>query len=525
VRRWMALLAAVVTSLCVFGVDAARAQGLIERLTMPGPVVEGHAKFEGECGKCHDAFARSTQPTLCLNCHTDIVADRERRVGYHGKQVEARTRDCRACHTEHKGRDADISGLDQQRFDHGLTEYPLTGAHAKADCASCHAPKKSHRKTPSDCAACHAKADPHRGRLGDRCETCHSTSGWHDLAPFDHAKTRFPLEGAHKDVVCKTCHAGEAYKDLPRACVSCHLIQDVHGRKYGDKCDSCHDVVRWKEVKFDHSQTKFPLHGAHASVKCEACHTGDLYAQKLGSECVSCHRQADPHVGQLGDRCERCHNDSDWRRDIRFSHNETHFPLLGAHVTTLCENCHATKRYVDAPTSCDKCHQDTVHEGRLGAAPQCGLCHDSVAWKRWRYDHARNTRFPLTGAHQRTVCEKCHTARNPANLRLPMACESCHNDYHRGALGRQPDCASCHNTVAWPQWRFDHAGRANYPLTGAHLKLTCEKCHTAVNAASLKIPAECVSCHRKDNPHGLAFGLSCERCHDALGWRHLVIRQ
>jgi len=522
-RIVLALLAALL--LCV-GIGAnASAQSILQQLVSPGELSSAHQKFEGQCEKCHDSFFRGSQASLCLDCHKDIAADRKNLTDYHGRSIEARTRDCRGCHTEHKGRDADLTGVDHDRFDHGLTNYPLLGAHAKVECSGCHAPKRQKRNAETRCVGCHAKVEPHKGQLGDRCDDCHSTKNWREIAQFDHAKTNFPLVGAHKDVACLTCHAAEKYKDLPKACVSCHLIQDVHAQRYGDKCEACHGPTKWKDVTFDHQKTKFPLHGAHSAVKCDACHVGDLFTQKLSVECVACHGKIDPHAGALGAKCEKCHSDADWRRDIKFNHNESKFPLQGAHATAICESCHATKRYVEAPIACAACHQDTFHQGRLGAVAQCGECHDPVAWKNWRFDHARQTRFPLAGAHGALVCEKCHVTPNPASLKLPMACVSCHKDYHQGALGASPRCETCHNSVAWPQWRFNHAEQAHYPLVGAHLALACEKCHVARGAPSLKIASECVACHRGVNPHGVAFGLACQRCHDPIGWRHLTIRQ
>jgi len=521
VRTWVAV--AIVAVALFFVSNGARAQGLIEQLVMPGPLVGNHAKWEGECTKCHEPFSRKAQTALCLDCHKDVAADRERREGFHGRHPEARARDCVGCHTEHKGRAADISNLDRERFDHGATNYPLTDAHKKVDCAGCHEPNKSYRKTPTQCADCHGKIDPHKGRLGDKCADCHAPTAWRNVKPFDHGNTRFPLEGAHKDVACKTCHAGELYKDLAKDCISCHRIQDVHGGRYGVKCETCHDTTRWKDVTFDHSKTRFPLHGAHASVRCDACHTGELYAEKLGTDCVSCHRAQDPHKGQLGDKCERCHNDQDWQRNINFNHNKTKFPLVGAHATALCEACHVSKKFTGAPTLCARCHEDSYHKGRLGAASQCGQCHDSVDWKRWRFDHSRQANYPLTGAHVKLVCEKCHANPNPPTLRLATACIACHKDFHQSYLGVDPKCEACHNTVAWPQWRFDHRKLTGFPLIGGHVPLTCEKCHNVKGATTLKIATTCVSCHKKDNPHGMAFGLACERCHDAINWRHLTL--
>ncbi|KAF2988856.1 hypothetical protein MJC1_04073 [Methylocystis sp. MJC1] len=523
-QRWEKGAIAFVSLILVATLVYPEARRFLERLVIPGPVIEGHVKFERQCEKCHEPFSRATQSNLCLECHKEIASDRRTRSRFHGKQSDALNLDCRACHTEHKGRTTDIMQLDPERFDHNLTNYRLVDSHKTVECNACHARGKPFHKTGSQCVDCHKKADPHKGRLGDRCENCHSPTIWRNVKAFDHGKTKFPLIGAHKDVACATCHTGELYKDLSQACVSCHRIQDIHADRYGSKCETCHNQLKWKEAKFEHDKTKFPLHGAHEKVKCDVCHTGYIYKQKLETTCVACHKEQDPHKGQLGDRCERCHNDVDWRKNITFDHSQTHFPLIGEHVSVPCEGCHSSSNYKDAPIACESCHRDSFHQGRLGVGARCGNCHNPYAWSRWTFDHARQTRYPLTGMHQRLTCESCHSTKNATTLKLPITCESCHKDYHNGLLGAQPKCGSCHDTSAWSHWRFDHGRQTGYPLVGAHARLRCERCHTTPNTPTLKIASDCASCHRRDDPHVGQFGRSCERCHNPVSWRKADIR-
>ncbi|MFA5082497.1 MAG: cytochrome c3 family protein, partial [Hydrogenophilaceae bacterium] len=94
---------------------------------MPGKVIQGHAKYETECRKCHIPFDKAGQSRLCLDCHKEVAADVRGKTGLHGRQAE---RDCRACHSEHKGRAARIAEFDQDKFDHARTDYPLRGSHA-----------------------------------------------------------------------------------------------------------------------------------------------------------------------------------------------------------------------------------------------------------------------------------------------------------------------------------------------------------------------------------------------------------
>ena len=93
----------------------------VESVLSPGPVIEGHAKLEGDCKNCHVRFKKSAQQGLCMDCHEDVAKDVARHMGFHGR-LEKKQQDCRRCHTDHKGRHVDITGLDPNRFDHKLTD-------------------------------------------------------------------------------------------------------------------------------------------------------------------------------------------------------------------------------------------------------------------------------------------------------------------------------------------------------------------------------------------------------------------
>jgi hypothetical protein len=84
-----------------------------------------------------------------------------------------------------------------------------------------------------------------------------------------------------------------------------------------------------------------------------------------------------------------------------------------------------------------------VHKGGFGR--DCARCHTPNGWGIWQFDHARETRFALTGAHAALACSACH--RRPAKqVKLPRDCAGCHSqdDVHLGQFGR--DCDRCHTT-------------------------------------------------------------------------------
>ncbi len=425
-----------------------RAQTVFEKLVMPGPLIEGHAKLEKECKNCHEPFDKKKQKPLCLACHKKVAKDLKSGKGFHGRQKDIATKECKFCHTDHKGRKLDIVGLDRETFNHRFTDFQLKGAHKTTQCADCHKAKVKFRDTPATCVKCHKQEEPHKGRLGDKCETCHRQTLWRPAKPFDHDKTKFKLTKAHKKVSCKACHGGELYKDLGTSCLVCHDLQDSHKSNNGAKCELCHTPNKWKKVKFDHDKnTKFPLKGLHKKVKCEICHQKPIYDFKLPSRCVDCHKHKDPHKGQLGAKCEQCHNEKDWRRDVLFDHDLTRFPLNGRHAKVKCKACHKSRKFKQAPRRCAACHKDKFHIGRLG--PSCGSCHTPRKWAQWRFDHNKRTKFPLTGAHIKTHCHACHKVKRVKKVTAPTKCYACHSgdDVHRGAFGRT--CEQCHSTKSF----------------------------------------------------------------------------
>ena len=198
-------------------------------------------------------------------------------------------------------------------------------------------------------------------------------------------------------------------------------------------------------------KSSFPLLGKHVAVPCADCHITSAY-KETPKGCQQCHSDV-RHKGRLGaePRCGACHNAESWR-DAKFDHARlANYPLTGGHARLLCESCHkeANPPTLKLPTACANCHKDSQHRGRLGAAPKCESCHDTSGWSHWRFDHALQTRFPLTGRHEGVSCEGCHTATNPPSLRISMECHSCHakQDAHNGAFGRF--CERCHTADGW----------------------------------------------------------------------------
>ena len=509
VCRWLLTLL-----LALVGLAPASAQN-IESVLRPGELIQGHAKWEEECTKCHVRFERAGQDRLCMDCHKDVGQDMRERTGYHGR---LKPQACRACHTDHKGRTARVVELDKKQFDHAQTDYLLRGKHRQVECAKCHEPKKKYSQAPQDCNACHRKDDVHKGALGVKCADCHGESDWKE-AKFDHEKTHFPLAGKHADVKCADCHKNAKYKDLPHTCIACHKIDDDrkgHKGLYGERCDTCHGTKAWKPSTFNHdNDTKFALRGKHRATKCADCHTGNLYKNKLGSACADCHKKDDKHKGSLGRECVACHTERDWKETGKFDHDKTQFPLLGKHHDVKCADCHKTTNFKDAAKDCYSCHKkDDKHEANLGA--KCQDCHVERDWKTTtRFDHDKS-RFQLRNAHavKKVLCKDCHV--DLKHFRdIPMDCLACHkkDDKHEGQEGSK--CETCHNDRDWKTTRFDHA-LARFALVGKHAAVKCKDCHATLRYKDA--PRDCYSCHKKDDKHKLKFSVACESCHNARNW-------
>jgi len=503
----------------------------IEKLFMPGDVIEGHKKLESDCKECHQRGREITQQELCANCHEKVKNDIQQKKGFHSKNNKAATSDCRVCHADHKGRDANIVWLDKDRFNHKQTDYNLVGQHLQTECIGCHKKDKKYREAPSACIDCHKDDDIHKNKLGEKCANCHNPKAW-SSEQFDHDKTKFKLRHAHKKVSCDLCHVENKYKDTPKNCISCHAIKDVHKNRFGEKCQDCHTQKKWDESTFKHDRdTRYKIEGGHKSVTCHTCHTKKIKSKvktqwKSGKQkirnCYNCHKLDDVHKARNGEKCQDCHNQKSWA-ESSFDHDtKTEFALNGAHKKASCQACHQSdvegEKTDKACYSCHK-HKD-VHKGQEGK--ECDNCHNDSSW--WledvRYDHEL-TEFPLIGQHAVIGCESCHLSS--AFKDAKSACNDCHqqDDVHEQALGTE--CNLCHNSNDWLIWSFDHA-KTDFKIEGAHEELHCHSCHFKTLEKNRKKKSRCIDCHNRDDIHDGNFGPDCENCHTQDDFKTINIR-
>jgi len=390
---------------------------------------------EADCDGCHKPADKHREaPQECFACHRDDD-------NHEGKLGE----NCGQCHNESDW--LDIS------FDHNTTDYPLVGKHEAAQCADCHK-ENVFKGAPDDCFSCHEKDDVHKGLSGNNCGNCHNPNGWDDTS-FDHQRdTHFPLDGKHALLSCDGCHSAEPFSDkLEMQCNACHAEDDHHDGHLGDECEQCHVTSDWTDSTFDHDiDTDYLLKGAHRSLECVDCHEEPVFAVKLQTACIDCHKTDDPHEGVLGTDCVNCHNEVSWADDVRFDHDLTRFPILGKHLELECTECHETKAFKHAETECVSCHaDDDPHQRRFSGT--CEGCHNPVDWNIWFFDHDVQTDFGLDGAHVKVACNDCH--RQPIDVMKTMStrCGDCHkaDDVHDGEFGS--NCERCHSSESFKDVR------------------------------------------------------------------------
>ncbi len=482
---------------------------IFEKLVMPGRVIEGHAEIEADCGACHDADTDTARASLCIDCHEDVGFDRDRSEGFHGRFPAAQDNECVTCHTDHEGRDADIVQLHGGVFDHRYSDFPLGGAHATAACGACHSENEAYHEAPTTCGSCHSDDDVHDGRLGQDCGSCHGDLVWTG-ADFDHAETGYTLTGRHITTACTDCHANNQFENTPRACNSCHAIDDVHNGGKGPQCQDCHSTSSWQTVGFNHfEETGFALLDGHGGLACGDCHARDDYKDSFDNGCIDCHRADDDHQGRNGEACGDCHRATTWS-DSFFDHGDTGFHLVEAHAALNCTACHKASTAEEVPTTCSSCHaMDDSHGGQMTA--ECSNCHTQTAWHASiTFDHDLSA-FPLTGLHAAVACGSCHASNRFADA--DTECSSCHakDDVHEGSLGN--DCGSCHTSNGWTAVVFDHNKHTRFPLEGRHDGLACTDCHRSESASATDVPSTCGGCHASDDVHDGAFGNDCGQCH------------
>ncbi len=302
-------------------------------------------------------------------------------------------------------------------FDHDDTDFLLSGAHLKVECAVCHV------------------RDVYKG-IPVTCEECHTTSSLI-------AKSKKPATHFESVDTCDNCHTVETWagaridhESVVGTCIDCHNNINSTGRPSDhvqsvDECHECHTTRRWKQSGFDHTVITGNCYSCHngttatgksekhrlSNNQCADCHQVQNWKSKtfnhkdIGSACLGCHKDILPQKPHPQDnKCIRCHSPNKKWQQVRFAHEKT---------TEFCVNCHKgikpTSHFIiesEASLRCDECHNSVAswlsnvrfehevadfHEHR--PSTQCTACHLS---------NSRNVLFRLV--QFKPVCAACHAS-------------------------------------------------------------------------------------------------------------------
>ncbi|MEP6795247.1 MAG: hypothetical protein ABJB16_13035 [Saprospiraceae bacterium] len=491
-----------------------------------------------DCRQCHTALDFEKTETNCASCHIDI---HQGTVG----------QDCARCHDSNSWLVSNIAEVHRQ------SSFPLLGAHAIASCTECHTSETNLRFAPTgdECIDCHiqnydATTNPDHKMAGysTDCIRCHKIDAFEWTASgINH--DFFPLTQGHAINECAVCHKNSDYSSLSPECVTCHEADYLsttspnhQAINLSTSCTECHTTqLGWKPAEFkEHDVQYFPVYsGAHNGVwdKCVDCHKDPGNYSTF--TCITCHRDPETsniHGGVQGysynsTACLVCHPNG--QADGLLNHDNTNFPLTGAHTSVECLSCHANG-FAGTPTQCVACHTTDFNQStnpnhtHLGLSTDCVICHTTAPnWTPAAFPN-HNDYYVLSGAHA-TIANQCATCHQGNYNNTPSTCAGCHlQDYNQSTnpshstLHLSTDCATCHSENIWSPSSFNHDNV--YVLHGAHTVIAnqCASCHQ--NGVD-NTPTTCVGCHLQDfnqttDPsHAvLQFSTDCVTCHSENAW-------
>lgn len=415
--------------------------------------IEGAHQRAG-CTSCHGAPANYEDPlpSECVGCHReDYDAS-----SYPGHQAFPTT--CQDCHSQ----DAWVPAL--ATGDH--VWFPLEGAHGRATCIACHGDPPQYGGQPTECVGCHradydASTFPGHDGFATTCLDCHGVEAWVP-ATFEH--DAYPLEGAHAEARCLSCHGDPPdFEDLPTDCLGCHRAErdasPIQHAGFSTTCTECHGMVAWTPAAFDHGG--YPLLGAHADASCVSCHGDPPVFDGLPRDCLGCHRaerdQAAISHDAFSTSCTDCHEMDAWT-PAAFDHSS--YPLDGAHLGATCASCHGDPPvYQGIGSACVDCHRadydGSPYAGHDAFPLTCQDCHSTTGWvPAFGGTHPQN-RFPLP--HHEAECTECHDENRAPSYEENVTCIDCHEHRQANAdqqhqdeneyqwVANRPDfCRDCH---------------------------------------------------------------------------------
>jgi hypothetical protein len=452
-------------------------------------------------------------------------------------------------------------------FDHAKTGFPLLGAHAQADCQTCHL-QGIFKGTPQQCDVCHTKGSrlaitfkpAKHPKTTRQCSQCHTSTVTWTGARFDHIGV---TTGS-----CAYCHNGSDATGKP--------IKHVVTTK---PCDDCHRTTAWLPATFDHfgvaAGSCATCHGVNAtgkpnghlvtSASCDTCHSTNAWkpagvdhnnpAIVAPGQCITCHGITS--TGQVAGHiptnlsCDACHN----KYPARFGPSTFTHSLAQGVAPGLCGTCHSgfyaaapsnaqgkSKPHIPTTLSCDACHSQSsgtfsgatfTHTTEQMSGNACNTCHSGA------YAAAPINAQGLSKPHIPTgalSCDVCHsstiafsgaaaTFTHTATQMSGGTCNTCHSGAYAAAPINAQGLISPHIPTGSLQCDACHTSFTAF--SGANLTFT----HLASQGV---VANQCATCHSGSyaaapmNASGKLQGhvstsLSCDKCHSINAWKPAIV--
>jgi hypothetical protein len=412
-------------------------------------------------------------------------------------------------------------------FNHMRTGFPLTGAHIKLECETCHV-DGLFKGTPTNCAGCHSQGrrvvapfKPATHMLTTApCETCHTNTISFLGARFNHVGVQ--PKG------CQTCHAGINAPSKPSGHIQTIL-----------SCDSCHRTSAWLPAGFDHTGIFEPCANCHngskalgkpanhitTSAACDSCHksgfitfAGAIFdhigAGVLRNTCISCHAsgtngakmQVAGHIPTANIQCDICHVGTGF---ISFAGSTMNHPAVEA-VPMNCSTCH-NGSYTSQGSFLGGAKAKTANH--VVTTAECGTCHlGRSSFLGGLFNHTTASP-PVAG-----ICQTCHNGVKALGKTNTVT--------HTTAPGNTASCDTCHTNTN----NYTTFAGALFSHTGVVIG-TCGTCHlgqtAAITKGSTHIPNSgnaCDACHisgyavgsfsSSTMNHSAVTAYTCATCHN-----------
>ncbi|MBI3161393.1 MAG: hypothetical protein HYZ23_02730 [Chloroflexi bacterium] len=220
---------------------------------------------------------------------------------------------------------------------------------------------------------------------------------------------------------------------------------------------------------------------------------GGVTAHAQIAECSACH--AEPWSNAtMDERCAQCHQDIALQI---LDSTSLHFVVMRDDPSAACRNCHPE------------------HRGAFAALTEF----DAANFPHEALGFSLNG-HRLNGLRLPFACKDCHQDGYEFS---PAICDECHRQSDSAFMANHAsqfggECLACHDGVDRYGDDFSHA--KFFPLDGKHVEADCASCHADARDVShlQSTPADCFSCHQKDDAHRGAYGIACGVCHSPAAW-------